>query len=74
MTSYADAAPRFARWLRKYQSDRKAHAQARRAHPDPAVLDAEFAHVIHDMRILGLRTKVRICTTRQRCGGEDGAP
>lgn len=53
MATYTDAASRFSRWLHKYQRDRTAHAQARRAHPDPAILDAEFANVIHDTRILG---------------------
>ncbi len=56
MMNYADAASRFSRWLRKYESDRAAHAQARRAHPDPAILDAEFAHVIHDTRTFRLQT------------------
>lgn len=41
--SYDEAEKRFAKWLEEYQQDREAHEQARRAHPDPATLDADFA-------------------------------
>lgn len=46
---YAEAEVRFTRWLEKYQLDRSQHAAARRAHPDPAALDARFDDAIRRM-------------------------
>ena len=57
MTGYSEAASRFSRWLRKYRRDRTAHAQARRMHSDPAILDAEFAQVVRGMRLYLGQTK-----------------
>lgn len=53
LSSYADAEPRFSRWLEKYQRDRAVHTRARRAHADPVKLDADFAQVVSRMGIGG---------------------
>ena len=46
---YEKAEIRFTRWLARFQLDRSRHAKARRAHPDPSALDAEFACALHEL-------------------------
>lgn len=55
---YCDVEPRFSRWLKKYQGDRAAHSRARREHPDPMTLDAEFAQAMSKMSIDRCHTKL----------------
>jgi len=46
---YADAEMRYTRWLEQFQLDRSRHARYRRAHPDPAALDAELGATLDRM-------------------------